>query len=158
MVKSDARSHERMGKGFGASTLNANTAPDYTQYMVDLPSNKIKLWAILDSDRLKCPVFRQFYQEREVVMEERRMRIDTNPEGKLYEEFVATAYQAHPYRNPTIGWASDIEHLRVSDLADFYKKHYTPDALTIAIVGDVNPAETTALVEQYFGNWRAATD
>jgi predicted Zn-dependent peptidase len=139
----------------GASTLNANTAPDYTQYMVDLPSNKIQLWAILDSDRVKHPVFRQFYQEREVVLEERRMRIDTNPEGKLYEEFVATAYQSHPYRNPTIGWASDIEHLYVSDLVDFYKKHYTPDALTIAIVGDVNPTDTIAMVERYFGDWRA---
>ncbi len=139
----------------GASTLNANTAPDFTQYMVDLPSNKIKLWAILDSDRIKNPVFRQFYQEREVVKEERRMRIDTNPEGKLYEDFVATAYQSHPYRNPTIGWEPDLNHLYVTDLVNFYKKYYTPDALTIAIVGDVNPKETIALVVKYFGNWTA---
>ena len=86
--------------------------------MVDLPSNKLKLWAILDSDRVKDPVFRQFYQEREVVKEERRMRVDTSPEGKLYEEFVAAAYRAHPYRNPTIGWDSDLDHLSVSDLTD----------------------------------------
>jgi len=115
----------------GASTLNANTAPDFTQYMVDLPSNKIALWAILDSDRVKNPVFRQFYQEREVVKEERRMRVDTNPEGKLYEGFLAAAYTSHPYRNPTIGWESDLDHLYVTDLVDFYKKHYTPEALTI---------------------------
>ncbi len=138
----------------GASTLNASTSRDDTHYMVDLPSNKIKLWAILDSDRLKHPVFRQFYQEREVVKEERRMRVDTSPEGKLYEEFIAAAYTSHPYRNPTIGWESDLDHLYVSDLTDFYKRYYTPSALTIAIVGDVNPKETIALVEQYFGDWR----
>ncbi len=138
----------------GASTLNANTAPDFTQYMVDLPSNKITLWAILDSDRVKNPVFRQFYQEREVVKEERRMRVDTNPEGKLFEAFLASAYTSHPYRNPTIGWESDLDHLYVTDLVDFYKKHYTPDALTIAIVGDVRAADTIALVEKYFGTWR----
>jgi len=137
----------------GASALNANTAPDYTQYLVDLPSNKIKLWAILDSDRVKNPVFRQFYQEREVVKEERRMRVDTNPEGKLFEEFVGTSYHAHPYRNPTIGWESDLDHLYVSDLTDFYKRYYTPSALTIVIVGDVDAKDMIALVEQYFGDW-----
>ncbi len=138
----------------GASTLNASTSRDYTQYMVDLPSNKIKLWAILDSDRVKNPVFRQFYQEREVVKEERRMRVDTSPEGKLYEEFVSAAYHAHPYRNPTIGWEADLDHLYVSDLTEFYKRYYTPTALTIAIMGDVNAKDTLALVEQYFGSWR----
>ena len=138
----------------GASTLNANTSRDYTQYMVDLPSNKINLWAILDSDRVKNPVFRQFYQEREVVKEERRMRVDTSPEGKLYEEFISAAYHAHPYRNPTIGWDADLDHLYVSDLTDFYKHYYTPSALTIAIVGDVNAKETIDLVEQYFADWR----
>src|SRR4029077_20499454 len=123
----------------GGTELNAGTSADFTQYVVDMPSNKIKLWAILDSDRVKNPVFRQFYQEREVVKEERRMRVDTSPEGKLYEEFVAAAYTSHPYRNPTIGWEADLDHLYVSDLTDFYKKHYTPAALTIAIVGDVDP-------------------
>jgi predicted Zn-dependent peptidase len=140
----------------GASTVNANTSRDYTQYMVDLPSNKIKLWAILDSDRVKNPVFRQFYQEREVVKEERRMRVDTNPDGKLFEEFVGAAYHAHPYRNPTLGWDADLNHLYVSDLTEFYKRYYTPDALVIGIVGDVDAKETIALVEQYFGDWKAA--
>jgi predicted Zn-dependent peptidase len=138
----------------GASLLNASTSRDETQYMVDLPSNKIKLWAILDSDRVKNPVFRQFYQEREVVKEERRMRVDTSPEGKLYEDFIAAAYTSHPYRNPTIGWEADLDHLYVSDLMDFYKHYYTPSALTIAIVGDVNPKDTIALVEHYFGDWK----
>ena len=137
----------------GASTLNASTSRDFTQYMVDLPSNKLQLWAILDSDRVKNPIFRQFYQEREVVKEERRMRVDNSPEGKLYEELVGAAYHAHPYRNPTIGWDSDLDHLYVSDLIDFYKRYYTPSALTIAIVGDVNPKETIAMVDRYFGDW-----
>lgn len=139
----------------GASALNANTSRDYTQYIVDLPSNKLTLWALLDSDRIRNPVFRQFYQEREVVKEERRMRVDTHPEGKLFEDFLAVAYLAHPYRYPTIGWESDLDHLSASDLQHFYERNYTPDQLTIAIVGDVKASAAAALVEKYFGGWRA---
>ena len=139
----------------GASELNATTSHDFTQYIVDLPSNKLELWALLDSDRLKNPVFRQFYQEREVVKEERRMRVDTSPEGKLYENLIATAYMAHPYRNPTIGWESDLDHLSVADLQDFYERHYTPDRLTISVVGDVQAARVISMVDHYFGNWKA---
>jgi predicted Zn-dependent peptidase len=140
----------------GATGLNAGTARDFTQYVVDLPSNKIELWAILDSDRLKNPVFRQFYQEREVVKEERRMRVETRSEGKLYENFLATAYLAHPYHHPTIGWEGDLTHLSVSDMEDFYKRFYTPDALTIAIVGDVKAPEIIAMVDKYFGTWKVS--
>lgn len=139
----------------GASALNAATSHDYTQYILDLPSNKLELWALLDSDRLRHPVFRQFYQEREVVKEERRMRVDTHPEGKLFEEFLAAAYTAHPYRHPTIGWESDLNFLTVADLEDFYRRHYTPEHLTIAVVGDVKTAQVIALAERYFGAWRA---
>lgn len=138
----------------GASNLNASTSRDYTQYVLDLPSNKLELWAILDSDRLKNPVFRQFYPERDVVKEERRMRVDTNPQGKLFETFVATAYQSHPYRNPTIGWEADLDGLQADDLDAFYKSHYTPDNLTIAIVGDVDAAKTIAMIDRYFGDWK----
>jgi predicted Zn-dependent peptidase len=119
-----------------------------------LPSNKLELWAILDSDRVKNPVFRQFYQEREVVKEERRMRTDTNPEGKLYENFIAAAYLAHPYQHPTIGWDSDLDHLSVADLESFYHRFYTPDQLTIAVVGDVKADRVVALVDNYFGDWK----
>jgi predicted Zn-dependent peptidase len=138
----------------GASELNAWTAPDLTQYVVDLPSNKLQLWAIIDSDRVRNPVFRQFYSEREVVKEERRMRVDTNPDGRLYEHFLASAFIAHPYRHPTIGWESDLDHLTVEDLQDFYKRHYTPNRLTIAIVGDVKAPDVIALVDKYFGSWK----
>ncbi len=137
----------------GASGLNASTSRDFTQYILDLPSNKLQLWAILDSDRVKNPVFRQFYQEREVVKEERRMRVDTSPVGKLYEQLIASAYISHPYRNPTIGWEADLDHLYVSDLMAFYKTYYTPESLTIAIVGDINAKDTIAMVEKYFGDW-----
>jgi predicted Zn-dependent peptidase len=137
----------------GGSELNASTSHDFTQYTVDLPSNKLQLWALLDSDRVRNPVFREFYKEREVVKEERRMRVDTDPEGKLYESFLNIAYLQHPYRNPTIGWMSDLDHLSSHDLEDFYHRFYTPDQLTIAIVGDVKSAEVIAMVERYFGTW-----
>jgi predicted Zn-dependent peptidase len=140
----------------GASELNAWTAADLTEYVVNVPSNKMTLWAILDSDRVRDPVFRQFYSEREVVKEERRMRVDNNPDGRLYERFLAAAFIAHSYRHPTIGWESDLDHLTVSDLTDFYQHHYTPERLTIAIVGDVKASETIALVEKYFGSWKPA--
>jgi predicted Zn-dependent peptidase len=139
----------------GGSDLNASTSHDFTQYTVDLPSNKLELWALLDSDRVRNPVFRQFYQEREVVKEERRMRVDNNPDGRLFEQFLATSYLAHPYRNPTIGWEADLDHLSVSDLEDFYHHYYTPDRLTIAIVGDVQASRVISLVDKYFGGWEA---
>lgn len=138
----------------GASNLNASTSRDLTQYVLDIPSNKFELWAIVDSDRVRNPVFRQFYQEREVVKEERRMRVDTSADGKLYEHFFAAAYMAHPYRFPTIGWESDLDHLSAKDLEEFYAQHYTPDQLTIAIVGDVEAKTAIALVEKHFGDWR----
>jgi len=139
----------------GGSSLNASTSHDWTQYTVDLPSNKLPLWAILDSDRVKNPVFREFYSEREVVKEERRMRVDTSPDGLLLERFLNVAYSAHPYRMPTIGWESDLDHLSMADLEAFYHRYYTPDQLTIAIVGDIKADEVIALVEKYFGDWKA---
>ncbi len=140
----------------GGSGINAATSHDFTEYVVDLPSNKLKLWALLDSDRIRNPVFRQFYPEREVVKEERRMRVDTNPEGKLFEEFLATSYLQHPYHHPTLGWDSDLDHLTVKDLEDFYHHFYTPNQLTIAVVGDVKAQEAISLVDQYFGSWNVA--
>jgi predicted Zn-dependent peptidase len=137
----------------GGSNLNAGTSPDITQYQIDLPSNKLAMWAVIDSDRLKNPVFRQFYSEREVVKEERRMRIETNPDGKLYESFLGAAYKAHPYRHPTIGWAADLDHLTMEDLQDFYRRHYIPSRLTITVVGDVRAKDVIALVDKHFGTW-----
>lgn len=95
----------------GSTGFNAGTSVDYTIYTVALPSNKLELWAMLESDRLKNAVLREFYVEREAVKEERRMRVDTDPGGKLYEQFIAAAFTAHPYGMPIIGWPSDIAML-----------------------------------------------
>ncbi|MBM4050136.1 MAG: insulinase family protein, partial [Planctomycetes bacterium] len=96
----------------GASGLNASTGDDATYYYCDLPSNKLELWAFLESDRMRNPVLREFYSERDVIKEERRMRVDNSPFGVLFEQLGATAFIAHPYGWPTIGWMSDISSLR----------------------------------------------
>ncbi len=140
----------------GGNGLNAGTGEDSTNYFYSLPSNRIELWFLLESQRFLQPVFREFYKERDVVREERRMRVESSPEGKLVESLLATAFTAHPYREPTAGWASDIESLRVEDARRFFQKYYVPRNMTIAIVGDVNPAQAKSLAERYFGRLPAA--
>ena len=135
----------------GGVGLNAGTALGSTEYYYSLPSNRIELWFFMESQRFLHPVFREFYKERDVVMEERRMRIESNPQGKLIEDFLATAFEAHPYRNPGVGWPSDIASLRVPEAQAFYEKYYAPANINIAIVGDVNPAEARRMAEKYFG-------
>ncbi len=135
----------------GGTGLNASTGLDATEYYYSLPSNRIELWFLLESQRFLHPVFREFYKERDVVREERRMRIESSPQGKLVESMLATAFAALPYRNPTAGWASDIDRLRVEDARAFFRKYYVPSNMTIAIVGDVDPAEAKRLAQRYFG-------
>jgi predicted Zn-dependent peptidase len=132
------------GKGF-----NAYTGEDATQYIVSLPSNKVELWMSMESDRFMNPVLREFYKERDVVMEERRMA-ENEPSYRLYEEFKAIAYKAHPYGEPVIGYMSDLENMSRADGQAFFKKFYSPQNLTIAIVGDVNPQEIKRLAGKYF--------
>ena len=136
---------EQGGVGF-----NAGTAQDYTTYFYSLPANKTELWFDLTSEWFKRPVFREFYKERDVVREERRMRVESSTQGKLMELLMATSFMAHPYRN-FIGWASEIEHLRAKDAETFYQKYYAPGNVTMAVVGDVKPAEIRRLAEKYFG-------
>ncbi len=136
---------EQGGVGF-----NASTAQDYTSYFYSLPSNKTELWFDLTSEWFKRPVFREFYKERDVVREERRMRVESSTQGKLMELLTATSFMAHPYRN-LIGWASEIEQLRAKEAEAFYQKYYAPGNLTMAVVGDVKPAEIRRLAEKYFG-------
>lgn len=135
----------------GAVGLNASTGKDITRYVVSLPANRLPLWAAIESDRMANPVLREFYKERAVVMEERRLRTDDSPTGLLYEAFAAAAFQAHPYGFPTIGWASDIQALTPADTERFFRTYYGPANATIAIVGDINPTEVIALIEQTFG-------
>ncbi len=135
----------------GGVGLNASTSYDSTEYHFSLPSNKLELWFSLESARFLDPVIRDYYKERDVVMEERRMRTESQPFGKLIEEFLAIAYKAHPYQRPVVGHSSDISHLRRSEAAEFFRKHYVASAMTAVLVGDVDPKEARRLAEAYFG-------
>jgi predicted Zn-dependent peptidase len=147
----DVNAYPRIIEENGGTDLNAQTGEDSTTYFYSLPANRIELWFLLESQRFLQPVFREFYKERDVVREERRMRVESNPEGKLVEMLLATAFSAHPYREPTAGWASDIEQLRVGDAQAFFRKYYVPANIAVGIAGDVNPAEARHLAEKYFG-------
>ena len=135
----------------GGVGLNAATGKDLTRYMINLPANRLPLWAALEADRMAHPVLREFYKERGVVMEERRLRNDDSPSGLLYETFTSAAFRAHPYGIPTIGWESDILSLTPAATEAFFKTYYGPGNATIAIVGDINPKDVMALIEQTFG-------
>jgi predicted Zn-dependent peptidase len=135
----------------GGLDMNASTGQDLTTYNVSLPANKIELWARIEADRLLNPVFRDFYTERDVVMEERRQRVESDPDGKLYEQFISTAYKAHPYGRPIIGWTDDLANLSPDSLRNIFAKYKTPENIVIAVVGDINPAVTLKLIDKYFG-------
>ncbi len=134
----------------GGTGYNAFTSRDGTTYLISLPSNKLELWAAIESDRLQNAVLREFYTERSVVMEERRRSYDADPESKLWETFVASSFLAHSYGQPTIGWMSDIENLTRSKAEQFFHSYYAPNNAIVAIVGDIDTAATIALVERYF--------
>lgn len=135
----------------GGVGLNASTGKDLTRYMISLPSNRLPLWAAIESDRMANPVLREFYKERGVVMEERRLRNDDSPNGLLFETFTSAAFRAHGYGIPTIGWGSDILSLTPAATEAFFKTYYGPNRATIALVGDISPQETIALIERTFG-------
>ncbi|WP_447971664.1 M16 family metallopeptidase [Nitrospira sp. M1] len=135
----------------GGVSLNAFTGSDVTGYFYALPSNKVELFAYLESERFLHPVFREFYKERDVVMEERRLRTESRAIGRLLEQFIATAFIAHPYRHPVIGFASDIQSYTMTDAEAFYRKHYVPANMVTAIVGDVKAEKLIPLLEAYFG-------
>ena len=141
----------------GGVGLNATTGADATQYYFSLPSNKLELWFTLESSRFFDPVIRDFYKEKDVVMEERRMRTESNPIGKLVEEFLAVAYKSHPYKEPVIGHMSDLQDITRDEALAFFKRYYIPSNIVIAIVGDVDPKETIRLAELYFGRLPAGT-
>ena len=135
----------------GGVGLNAGTGLDSTEYFYSLPSNRVELWFLMESQRYLHPVFREFYKERDVVLEEYRMRVESSPQGTLVQTFDATAFAAHPYRNPPGGWPSDIVGLRRADAQSFFDRYYVPANMNVAIVGDVSPAEARRLAERYFG-------
>ncbi len=135
----------------GGVGYNAFTSRDGTTYLISLPSNKLELWAAIESDRMQNAVLREFYTERAVVMEERRRSYEADPVSKLWETFLASSYLSHPYGQPTIGWMSDIENLTRAKAERFFRDHYGPQSAIVAIVGDIDPKATIALVERYFG-------
>jgi len=134
----------------GAEGVNAFTAQDNTGYFYSFPINRLELWAYLESSRYAHPVFREFYKERNVVIEERRMRTDSNPIGRLFEQFTAEAFAAHPYHRPNVGYISDLNTFSATDAQRFFDTYYIPSNMVVAVVGNVDPAETMAIVEKYF--------
>ena len=121
----------------GGVGLNASTSAEATTYYYSLPTNKFELFAYLESERFIHPVFREFYKERDVVMEERRQRTESQPIGKMIERMLATAFLAHPYKQPTVGYMSDLQRFTLTDAEAFFKKYYVPANMVTAIVGNV---------------------
>ena len=134
----------------GGVGLNASTGLDSTQYFYSLPANRLELWAYLESERFLHPVMREFYKERDVVMEERRMRTDSSPTGRLEEQFLSVAFDGSPYHRPGIGYTSDLKHFSATDAADFFKTYYVPSNMVVAVVGNLDAEKTFAGVERYF--------
>ncbi|MBL9175652.1 MAG: insulinase family protein [Verrucomicrobiales bacterium] len=141
----------------GASGMNAFTSEDMTGYFINVPANKLELWCWMESERLLRPVFREFYAERDVVYEERRMRVESTPIGKFAEEFNAVFWDAHPYMWPVLGWPSDIPNISKKDADAFYALYYQPQNITIVLVGDFKPDDAEAMVQRYFGRIPAGT-
>ncbi|ELR97751.1 pitrilysin family protein [Gloeocapsa sp. PCC 73106] len=137
----------------GGTGLNAVTSADYTAYFYNFPANKLELWMSLESERFLEPVFREFYTEKNVILEERRLRTDNSPIGQMIEAFLDEAFTLHPYKRPVIGYNQDIRNLTRSDVEEFFQTYYTPNNLTIAIVGDVDPEEVEQLAQIYFSRY-----
>ncbi|MBZ5510124.1 MAG: insulinase family protein [Acidobacteriia bacterium] len=135
----------------GGVGMNAQTSDDQTIYFYSFPSNRLQLWAYLESERFLEPVMREFYKERDVVFEERRMSTESNPIGRLFEQFIATAFMAHPYHRPTIGWASDLRRFSATDAERFFHFYYVPANMVVAAVGDIKVAQALPVMEKYFG-------
>jgi predicted Zn-dependent peptidase len=135
----------------GAQDFNASTGVDVTTYKISLPANRLPLWARIESERLREPVMREFYSEREVVREERRQSYESDPSRKLMELLFASAFVAHPYRRPVIGWDGDVRFLRAPAAERFFRTWYAPNNTVLTAVGDVDPPAFLALVRAAFG-------
>ena len=135
----------------GATGTNAFTTEDMTVYFVTVPANKLELWFWMESDRLNQPVFREFYSERDVVHEERRLRTESTPTGKFDELFNAMFWESHPYSWPVVGWPSDLRAISKAEADDYFNTYYSPNNLTAALVGNFDIAEVRALAQKYFG-------
>ena len=135
----------------GGEDMNAFTNYDETAYHYSFPENRLELWAYLESERFLHPVMREFYKERNVVIEERRMRTDSVPFGRLLEQFTEVAFTAHPYHRPTIGWMSDLNRFSATDAQKFFDTYYIPSNMVVAVAGDLKAAQALPILEKYFG-------
>ncbi|HBU59113.1 MAG TPA: hypothetical protein DEB48_04635 [Verrucomicrobiales bacterium] len=142
---------DRIYTSNGGSRMNAYTSYDHTAYFIDVPSNKLELFMWMESGRLLDPVFREFYTERDVVFEERRMRTESTPLGKFFESFNSLFWESHPYSWPIIGWPSDIPAISKKQADEFYATYYMPQNLTLVLVGDFEGNAALAMAEKYFG-------
>ena len=134
----------------GGTGLNAFTSDEETGYFFSFPANEVELWAYLESQRFLNPVFREFYKERDVVHEERRL-MESQPFGRLFEQFLGTAFIAHPYGKPVVGWPSDLKAFSETDAENFYRSYYVPANMVVTVVGDVEPEKVLPMIEKYFG-------
>jgi predicted Zn-dependent peptidase len=135
----------------GGSGMNAGTSNDFTVYFINVPANKLELWFWMESDRMRNPVFREFYSERDVVHEERRLRTDSTPTGKFNELYDSMFWQSSPYGWPVVGWPSDLEGITREEALDYFAVNYAPNNLTACLVGDIDPARARELAQEYFG-------
>lgn len=135
----------------GEAGINAGTGNDATQYLNALPSNRLEFWMAATSDRFMNPVFREFFTERNVVIEERRLRTETQPFGRLMEDFLATSFKAHPYHHSVVGHMSDINQITRQDVIDYFNTFYIPSNMVVCVAGDVNPKTVFKMAETYFG-------
>ncbi len=135
----------------GGVGLNAGTSNDQTVFNFSLPSNKVELWMALESERFLNPVLREMYKERDVVAEERRMRVESSPFGRLMEEFISIGFKAHPYGIRGIGHMTDIQYYSRQEASAFFEKYYVPSNMVIAIVGDVKTPDVFTMAEKYWG-------
>jgi len=141
---------DQIYSGNGGSSMNAFTSDDMTAYFVNVPANKIELWMWMESERLLRPVFREFYAERDVVFEERRMRTDSTPLGKFEEQLNAMFWESLPYSWPTVGWPSDIPAISKAQADEFYGIYYAPQNITLILIGDFKASEAAGLAKAYF--------
>jgi predicted Zn-dependent peptidase len=140
----------------GSRFLNAGTSNDFTVYFVYLPSNRLELFMVMESDRMESPVFREFWSERDVVMEERRLS-ENDPDDALDEAFNSVAFTASPYNWPVLGWMSDLQTIDRRELEAYHRIYYAPNNATVIIVGDVDVDHVKKLAEKYYGKIPAQT-
>ena len=135
----------------GGVDMNAVAVYDSSEFRYSLPSNRIELWFLMESQRLLHPVMREFYSAREAALDDYRASVDNNIQGKLVQTLLPAAFTDNPYRNPDLGWEGDLGALRSSRARAFFEKYYVPGNMLMTLVGDVNPAEAKRLAERYFG-------